>query len=236
MRARRAALVAAACAVLVTFASGCVEVTTTITRRGFIHRSFRVLVDETHAESVRIEIAKRFDREWQVSQAVENGQTVFVITSSRSRSSVGDYPGMTLDMQSTSAEQSYTYTEDLDLARFLPVPSVRKDFANTQIAFRVKMPGKITSYSPTFRGTQEGDDTVLFTWKVSDLDRDELRSVRVTSSAKRLDHGFLIALEAIVFGGAALSVLTSSRVVRFFRRVFVDDDGVASDDIIGELG
>jgi len=63
MRASRAALIAAVCALLVGFASGCVEVTTTITRRGFIHRTFRVLVNETHAESVRIEIAKRFGRE-----------------------------------------------------------------------------------------------------------------------------------------------------------------------------
>jgi len=235
MRARRAALIAAVCALLVTLASGCVEVTTTITRRGFIYRTFRVLVSETHAESVRIEIAKRFDREWEISETAENQQTAFTITSSRSRTSVDDYPGATLDMQSTSSEQSYTYTEDLDLARFLPVPSVRKDFANTEIGFRVKMPGKVTSYSPTFRGTQESDDTVLFTWKVSDLDRDEPRSVRVTSSARRLDRGFLIALEVIVFGGAALSILTSSRVVRFFRRVFLDDDG-GSDGIIGEPG
>jgi len=235
MRARRAALIAAVCALLVTLASGCVEVTTTITRRGFIYRTFRVLVSETHAESVRIEIAKRFDREWEISETAENQQTAFTITSSRSRTSVDDYPGATLDMQSTSSEQSYTYTEDLDLARFLPVPSVRKDFANTEIGFRVKMPGKVTSYSPTFRGTQESDDTVLFTWKVSDLDRDEPRSVRVTSSARRLDRGFLIALEVIVFGGAALSILTSSRVVRFFRRVFLDDDG-GSDEIIGEPG
>ncbi|HOS91820.1 MAG TPA: hypothetical protein PLQ54_00770, partial [Armatimonadota bacterium] len=186
-------------------------------------------------ESLRIEIAKRFGREWEISESTRNSQTVFTIASSRSRASVDDYPGVALDLQSTSSEQSFTYTETLDLARFLPVPSVRKDFANTEIAFRVKMPGKITSYSPTFRGTQESDDTVLFTWKVSDLDRDEPRSVRVTSSAKRLDRGFLIALETIVFGGAVLSILTSSRAVRFFRRVFLDDDA-AAEDIIGEPG